>query len=96
MIQFTQFLFPNQKQIKITIERPEEIEDKWQDLVDKGFDFEIENKHGDVWATCIRPSNIDEECDETCDVFGKNDNTVPALIDKLIIESWDKFIWKGL
>lgn len=96
MIYFTQYLFPNQKKIKISIERDQEIEDKWQDLVDNGFDFEIENKDGTIWATCIRSSDDDEECDETHDVFGKNDNTVPVLIDKLIRESWDKFIWKGL
>lgn len=96
MIYFTQYLFPNQKQIKISIERDQEIEDKWQDLVDNGFNFEIENKDGNIWATCIRESNSYDQDDETHDVFGENNNTVPVLIDKLIRESWDKFIWKGL
>jgi hypothetical protein len=90
MISFTQFLFPDGRKKIITIDRPQEIQDKYDDLASQGFRFEIENNRGEIWATCQRSE------DETVDVIGVNDATVPVLIDKLISNAWEIYIWKEI
>lgn len=90
MINFTQFLFPDGRREIISIERPEEIQDKYDDLVSQGFKFEIENNHGQIWATCRRSE------DETVDEIGFNNFKVPDLIDNLISRSWELYIWKEI
>jgi len=90
LINFTQFLFPDGRKKTISIERPIEIQDKYDDLVSQGFRFEIENNRGEIWATCQRSE------DETVDVIGDNDARVPILIDKLISNAWEIYIWKEI
>lgn len=90
MISFTQLILPNATKRTISIDRESDIEDKYNDLAEVGFRFEIENNHGDIWATCIR----DEE--EYVDAFGFNGQYVPVLIDKLITDAWQKYIWKEM
>jgi len=90
VIEFTQFLFPDGRKKVVSIELDIPIEDKFYDLTESGFRFEIENNRGEIWATCIRQDH------EHVDVLGKNGEHVPVLIQKLICNSWEKYIWKEM
>lgn len=91
MIEFTQYLFPHGKKKIIGIEIGQEIEDKYKDLREKGFSFEIENNNGSIWATCIN-----HETEDVVDGFSFNNNDVVEMVNNLVSNSWYKFVWKDL
>lgn len=91
MITFTQFIFPNGKREIVEIVRSPEIEIKAKALIAKGFRFEIENKDGTIWATCINHST-EQSADRMCE----NGPQVPEQIDDLITLAYFRFVENGV
>lgn len=90
-IQFIQFLFPKGHERIINIETDQEVEEKSQDLVEKGYAFEIENFNEMIWASIIC-----HEKEEAVDALFPNNHDVPKKINELVGKAWDKFIWSNL
>jgi len=89
-IHFIQYLFPNGKTDDQWIKCSIETYDKAKELWESGFYLEIENQDGKIWATVI---NHTEEM--VVDRFCSNGTDVPQMIDNLIIEAFNKFIYKN-
>lgn len=87
-MKFTQFLFPNGRKEQVTIERPADIEDKASQLEGMGFKFEIENKNGTIWMSCVNHGEGGTETafDKWCD----NGPDVPLCVDELVTNAFKR------
>lgn len=82
-IKFKQFLFPDGREVEVTIDRPEPVADRASVLQDNGFSLEIENKDGQIWMSCIN-----REREEFIDLVCDNGPDVPMKIDEMINEAF--------
>lgn len=78
-IEFTQFLMPDGRRKRITIECPPQIEEKAEAIKNAGLDFECEVlRNGMVSFTCT-----DDEADQFIELCN-NGSGVPKTVEKLI------------
>lgn len=84
-IKFTQFMFPNGREVEVIIERPEPISDRAEVLIDDGFSLEVENNRGEIWLSCVN-HETEESFDEIC----VNGTDVPLKVDELINKAFEK------
>lgn len=81
-IPFTQYLFPNGRKVKVSIERPLEIATKAADIIASGKRFECEMlTTGDVSLTIA-----DDDGDQDIEVV-PNGPDVPAAVDRLVLRN---------
>ena len=82
-IEFTQYVLPHGRRKPVSIDRPQPIFDKAQEIIANGYCFECEIlTTGHVSVTIADP---EEELDVAIKVVG-NDSAVPAAIDEMIME----------
>lgn len=84
-IKFTQFLRPDGRKVPVTIDRPEPIEKRAQEIIDAGYRFEIEElTTGQVHMTI---TGFDPSFGEEADLAHRicvNGPPVPTNIDEMI------------
>lgn len=87
-IEFTQFIFPHGTRSRQYIPRPQSIASKANLLRIMGFSFEIENKDGQIWMSCVN-HHADESA--AVDRFCANGPQVPIMVDEMINEAFQRF-----
>jgi len=87
-IPFTQYLMPNGKTIAVTINRPNNVSNKADELLKKGYKFECETlRTGDISLTIVRDG---EDIDgELCPNGPKVLLAVDTLIERVSLEAPD-------
>ncbi len=91
MIKFTEFILPNGKRVDREISLDSEVESKANYLIDVGFQFEIEIlRNGMINMDCSRS---EDDC-AIASELGKNDNTLPLKVVKLIETAFER--WKNI
>jgi len=83
---FTQFIMPNGRTKKITIERPEAIEIKADVLLEAGYRLEIEILRNDMISMTIGSPHGDRE--DIAIRLCENGPKIPLAVDELIHEAW--------
>lgn len=81
MIPFTQYLMPDGRPRRITIERPAEIEAKASEIIARGWTFEAEMLSD--YAT-VSLTVSDGDCDVAIEV-ASNGPEIPNAIDRLVL-----------
>lgn len=91
-ITFTQFLRPNGRQKKTSIDRPAQIENRAEDLKKAGYRLEIEElTTGQVHMTVSDPEEGIDIVRRIC----SNGPAVPRNVDSMILEAHGKLIEEG-
>lgn len=78
-IPFTQYLRPNGRRIEVSIDRPNEISDLAQKIIERGFRFECEELTTGHASLTIAGPEYDEDIQ-----LVKNGPAVPDAVDKLV------------
>jgi hypothetical protein len=78
-IPFTQYLRPNGRRAEVSIERPDEIADLAQRIIDRGFRFECEELSTGHCSFTIAGPDDDEDIEVVM-----NGPAVPPAIDRMI------------
>ena len=82
-IPYTQFMLPDGRRVPKTMDRPEPIENRAQDIIEEGFEFQMEIlTTGEVSMTIFDPYKETDVAIQICD----NGPAVPACLDMMIQE----------
>jgi len=82
-LEFLQYLRPNGDTRRVDIERPQDIEDMYDELLTVGISFEIEQ----LGDGKIFMDSMDTQRDEITNRLCANDQEVPMNVDSLIKET---------
>jgi hypothetical protein len=83
-IKFTQYLMPNGRREQVTIERPIEIEEKANKIIEEGYKFEIEMLMTGMISMTVEDGVNEPIAHRIC----PNGPMVPSFVDQLVLDAF--------
>lgn len=84
-IPFTQYLRPNGRRVDVAIDRPKEIEDLANELMEKGVRFECEHlQTGHASLTAVHPKAEKDDMGDIAIRVVPNGEAVPGAVDEVV------------